>query len=415
MLPRTASQGVAIAMPLSTESLQQLWRMRRQTFLRRALPALGAVLGALGLGILGALHPYTANADAAQNTETVISHIQDIDIMPVDLCLSILHAGLSENVRLDPQGDYARIVEHHSVPEAYYGMTWNSRDQVDLSVSVSAGPLDFVQAARVTLSATSEMDLLVQLDADGESCADPEYDRFLMTSTVHLVEDPVTFEVPIGESPEFGQQCGDDPVIRDWTITLYPLVSTGILWVHSLEFILSEVGVTEDYRLPLCPELFSTGITRDGMPVSSGTAGISTRSGAKETSVVFDWDVKHGDHVDVSYDLAERLGAGVEALELVLVASQPMAVRLEAAWEVDDCPGYRFIILEADCVLDVTTEEQTFVVPYSSFRQLVPRECPQSGATPALDRLVCLTLHPETLSGKLEFLGIRLLASSSSY
>jgi len=406
MLPN-GKGGVAIAMPLSTSALERLWRLRRQSFLRRGLPLALSLLAAVGLaliGLLASIGPSTRalSLPAGYHAESNVPEPQMTQTpLVVDLDRPMFLAEARHGDGLEAAEAAECITTRGGADGLVYGLAWDQQGPLDFTLSIAKGPLDFLSSLRLTLSASQDMEADLSLGAAGTACGSIVRDSRRIEERIRLTPEPATFTlVPGGEAA--GTWCEQKTIVGIWSVEVRPRAESGIIWVHDAEITCDVPPLQMSHVLPMWLRLFDASITRDWVVHPEGELDVRIHPGAQQSIAVMTWDVPAQSAVDVSYDLPEPVGEGAEAIELTLSSPNPLDLRVSAAWEGEYC-DWSFHTLEAAWVLRVDAEPRRYVIPYSAFSKDFFKRCPGPHEEPDWERLVCLTFFPEASTGELHF------------
>jgi len=267
MLP-DRGRGVAIAIPLTTESLRYLWRMQRlprQTFLRRGLPTIIAIGVALVLGVLGVLHedprpppepgPPAVLSDSSNVGDPVIP---DSRISPQDsssklvlpLWPRLFDPGI--NQRSDESAPAAASVELRNINgESVPTLVWETdpRNPVDVSYDLHRAMGSHVVGLAVTLSSSREIDVRVQAAWEAEYCDNP-FQWLESVVVLRVATNPRRFVLPYSTfSIDPVKNCPGPHEDPNWeqlvSMTFWPEAVEGELLFHQLELV---AQMPEDQR-----------------------------------------------------------------------------------------------------------------------------------------------------------------------
>ena len=264
MLPN-GGRGVAIAIPLTTESLQRLWQMQRQTFLRRGLPATIAIGVALALGVLGALHegstlPPESGLPVAWSDSSIPEDLAISDSRisqqdsPSELALPLwprlFDPGI--NRRSDDTAPASAAIELRNINgESVPTLVWetDSRNPVDVSYDLHQPLGSHVVGLAVTLSASQEIDVRVQAAWEADYC-DWSYQWLESVVVLRVATDPRQFELPYSTfTIDPIEHCPGPHEDPNWgrllSMTFWPEAVEGELLFHQLELV---AQMSEDQR-----------------------------------------------------------------------------------------------------------------------------------------------------------------------
>lgn len=259
MLPNRG-KGVAIAIPLTTESLRYLWRMQRlprQTFLRRGLPTIIAIGVALVLGVLGALHedsrpslepgPPTVLSDSSNVNDPIIpdsrSSPQDgSSKLALPLWPRLFDPGINQRSEESAPGAASievRNIDGKSVPT----LVWETdpRNTVDVSYDLDQPLGSDVVGLAVTLSSSREIDVRVQAAWEAECCDNP-FQWLESVVVLRVATNPRRFELPystftidpVKNSPGPHEDPNWEQLV---SMTFWPEAVEGELLFHQLELV----------------------------------------------------------------------------------------------------------------------------------------------------------------------------------
>jgi len=256
MLPN-GGRGLAIAIPLTTESLQRLWLLQRQTFLRRGLPATIAIGVALALGVLGALHEGStlppesglptvwsdsSNAEDLAISDSRIPRQDSSSELALPLWPRLFDPGI--NRRSDDTAPASAAIELRDINgESIPTLVWETdpRNPVDVSYDLHQPMGSRVVGLAVTLSASQEIDVRVQAAWEAEYC-DESYQWLESVVVLRVATDPQRFELPYStftiDPIELCPGPHEDP---NWeqlvSMTFWPEAVEGELLFHQLELV----------------------------------------------------------------------------------------------------------------------------------------------------------------------------------
>jgi len=264
MLP-DGGRGVAIAVPLTTESLQRLWRLQRQTFLHRRLPAIVAIGVALAFGILGALHggskltpesrlpapvSDSSNAEDLANPDSRIAQQGIPSELALPLWLRLFDPGI--NRRGDESAPASAVIELRNMSgENVPTLVWKTaiRNPVDVSYDLHQPLGPHVVGVAVTLSSSQEIDVRVQAAWEAEYCGSPV--QWLESVVIlRVTTKPRRFELPYSTfTIDPVKNCPGPHEDPNWeqllSMTFWPEAVEGDLLFHQLELV---AQMSEDQR-----------------------------------------------------------------------------------------------------------------------------------------------------------------------
>ena len=239
--------GVAIAMSLSTGSLEHLWKMRRDSFLRRGLPAaiacgLFAVLFALGLLTGGD----AMGVRTARRTSTPIGTAESTSV-ELPRWLRLFESAVNDWESASSSA-FALMTDGTYQGERLPMFVWSTEpgNPADVSYDLHERGADGAAAMALTLSANLPMDVRLYATWEAPHCASGfkwlELSRVLRVGTT-----PQRFNVPYESfDQEVVEFCGsaEDPLWdRLICITFWPEASSGELRFHRFELLRENGGM----------------------------------------------------------------------------------------------------------------------------------------------------------------------------
>ena len=151
-------------------------------------------------------------------------------------------ASLDSDLPRDHETNYARLLEQEELDGAVGGMAWNASGSVDLTCFVDSDVPSNVSGISITLSASEEMTVRIDLASDCD----------YMSDVVLLVDsEPREYSVPISTfSAPVSRWCPDPQPASQWgpmkRVVVFPDAMSGEIRVHDIALELDEHAAEEE-------------------------------------------------------------------------------------------------------------------------------------------------------------------------
>ena len=235
--------GVAIAMPLSARTLEQLWKLRRRSFLRRGLPSIVALAVTCGLLALGVMTdtPRSIPSSAVSSDHGMAapsSWREPITALPT---LQRLFDPAVNEWESPPATAFARMSNTKIGNDAFPTLEWstNSANPVDVSYDLDSPQGEGANGLALTLSASKAMDIRVWAIWEGAYCGEP-FRRFEYADTLRVTPVATQFVLPYDSfTIDPVSRCPGPHLEPDWGrfvgLTIWPEADSGRLSFYRIE------------------------------------------------------------------------------------------------------------------------------------------------------------------------------------